>query len=161
MLSLLLLGSGTAALAYEVLWARDWALVYGSTAVGTAVVLAAYFAGLALGAGLAARLGPRRRGLGLYAALEAGVAAAALLYLGVRPLLPGAAVWLARTAPPPLLPAARALLAFAVLVVPAALLGATLPAATATLQPGDASGAGRLYAWNTCGGALGALVCGV
>ena len=161
MLRLLLLGSGTAALAYEVLWARDWALVYGSTAVGTAVVLAAYFAGLALGAGLAARLGRRRRGLGLYGALEAGVAATALLYLGVRPLLPEAAVWLARTAPPVLLPAARALLAFAVLVVPTTLLGATLPAATATLAPGDASGAGRLYAWNTCGGALGALGCGV
>src|SRR6266849_5809236 len=137
-LSLLLLGSGTAALAYEVLWARDWAIIYGSTAVGTAVVLASYFGGLALGAGLAARLGHRRRGLGLYAALEAGVAAAALLYLGVR-----------------------ALLAFAVLVVPTTLLGATLPAATATLAPGDASGAGRLYAWNTGGGALGALVCGV
>ena len=161
MLRLLLLGSGAAALAYEVLWARDWALVYGSTAVGTAVVLAAYFAGLALGAGLAARLGRRRRGLGLYGALEAGVAATALLYLGVRPLLPEAAVWLARTAPPVLLPAARALLAFAVLVVPTTLLGATLPAATATLAPGDASGAGRLYAWNTCGGALGALGCGV
>src|SRR5258705_12393216 len=99
-LSLLLLGSGTAALAYEVLWARDWALVCGSTAVGTAVVLAAYFAGLALGAGLAARLGRRRRSLGLYAALEAGVAAAALLYLGVRPLLPEAAVGLPPPGPP-------------------------------------------------------------
>ena len=88
--------SGATALAYEVLWARDWALVYGSTAVGTAVVLAAYFAGLALGAGLAARLGRSRRGLGLYAALEAGVAATALLYLGVRPLLPEAAEWMMR-----------------------------------------------------------------
>ena len=126
MLRLLLLGSGAAALAYEVLWARDWALVYGSTAVGTAVVLAAYFAGLALGAGLAARLGRRRRSLGLYAALEAGVAAAALLYLGVRPRLPEAAVWLARAAPPALLPAVHALLAFAVLVVPTTLTCAWL-----------------------------------
>src|SRR5439155_1563293 len=87
--------------------------------------------------------------------------AAALLYLGVRPLLPEAAVWLARAAPPALLATVHALLAFAVLVVPTTLLGATLPAATATLAPDDASGAGRLYAWNTCGGALGALGCGV
>src|SRR5262245_6825961 len=48
----LLVASGAAALAYEVLWARDWALLYGSTATGTAVVLAVYFAGLAAGAAL-------------------------------------------------------------------------------------------------------------
>ena len=161
MLRLLLLLSGAAALTCEVLWARDWALVYGSTAVGTAVVLAVYFAGLACGAALAAGWGSARRPLALYAALEAAVAAAVLAYLAVRPLLPRAAVWLARAAPPVLVPAARTLLAFAVLIVPTTLLGATLPAATAALAPDDAADAGRLYAWNTLGAALGALACGL
>jgi spermidine synthase len=160
-LALLLFLSGAAALSYEVLWARDWALLYGSTAVGTAVVLAAYFAGLALGAALGGPRAARARGLGLYAALEAGAAASVLAYLALRPALPEAAVWLARTLPAPLVPGAQALLAFAVLLVPTALVGATLPAATAALAPGDAPGAGRLYAWNTLGGAAGALACGL
>jgi spermidine synthase len=143
-----------------VLWARDWALVYGSTAVGTAVVLAAYFAGLALGSSQAARFTRTRRGPGLYAALEAGIALSALAYVAIRPLLPAASVWIVRTSPPAVLPGARALLAFGVLLVPTALLGATLPAAAAMLAAGDVPAAGRLYAWNTLGGAAGALACG-
>jgi spermidine synthase len=157
----LLLVSGAAALAYEVLWARDWALIYGSTAVGTAIVLAVYFAGLALGAALAARASGERRDLRLYAALEVGVAVAVLSYVAARPALPSAAVWVTRATPVPLVPVARTLLAAAVLAVPAALLGATLPAATGVLAPGDAAGAGRLYVWNTVGGALGAVATGL
>ncbi len=155
----MLLVSGAVALAYEVLWARDWALLYGSTATGTAVVLAAYFAGLAAGGALGARLAAARRGLALYAALEGGVAATILVYLALRPHLPAAAVALAAAAPATR-GAARVLLAFAVLALPTTLLGATLPAAVAALPAPDAPAAGRLYAWNTLGGVLGALACG-
>jgi len=139
-----------------VLWARDFALLYGATATGTAVVLAAYFGGLALGSLLGGWLGERTRGLRAWAALEGAVALSVLGYLALRPGLPAAAAWAAR-AP---LPGARVLLAFGVLLLPTTLLGATLPAAAATLAPGDGPGAGRLYAWNTLGGALGALAAG-
>jgi len=155
----LLLASGAAALAYEVLWARDWALLYGSTAVGTAVVLAAYFAGLAAGSALVAGAAARHRDLRLFATLELAVAAAVLGYVALRPALPAVAVALARTVPAGLLPVARVAFAFAVLGVPSALLGATLPAAAAVVPAGDGAEAGRLYAWNTLGGALGALLC--
>lgn len=155
----LLLASGAAALAYEVLWARDWALLYGSTAVGTAVVLSAYFAGLAAGSALVGGAAARRRDLRLFAALELAVAAAVLVYVTLRPALPAVAVGLARTVPAALLPLARVLLALVVLGGPSALLGATLPAATAAVPSGDGAEAGRLYAWNTLGGALGALAC--
>jgi spermidine synthase len=154
----LLFLSGAAALAYEVLWARDWALLYGSTATGATVVLVAYFAGLALGARVGGWLAGD--GLRLYAALELGTAATAIAYLAVRPALPEAAVWITRATLPGLLPVARTLFALAVLLVPTTLLGATLPAATAGLGTENAAAGGRLYAANTLGGAVGALVCG-
>jgi spermidine synthase len=157
----LVFASGAAALAYEVLWVRDWALLYGATAIGTAVVLAAYFAGLALGSWLGGRAASGRDGLRLYAALETVLAAAVLVYVLLRPLLPPTVAWLAHTVPASLLSGAHVLFAFAVLLLPTTLLGAALPAVSAVLSAGDAAGAGRLYAWNTLGGALGALVCGI
>jgi spermidine synthase len=156
----LLFVSGAAALAYEVLWARDWALLYGSTATGVTVVLVAYFAGLALGARVGGWLAGRGDSLRVYAALEVGAAVAVVVYLAARPALPGAAAWIARTTAPDLLPVVRTLFALAVLLVPATLLGATLPAATAALGDAGAIAAGRLYAANTLGGAAGAIVCG-
>jgi spermidine synthase len=157
----LLVLSGAAALAYEVLWAREWALLYGSTAVGTAVVLAAYFAGLTGGAVLGGSAVRGRSPLAVYAGLELGVAGAVLGYLAVRPLLPVAVVWLAHALPGAALPGARALLALGVLLLPTTLLGATLPVVAATLPAARRTAAGRLYAWNTLGGAAGALAAGL
>jgi spermidine synthase len=157
----LLFCSGAAGLAYEVLWARDWGLVYGTTAAGAAVVLAAYFAGLALGAPLGARLARGRNGLAVYAALELGIAIAVLGYVALRPGLATLAIGLATAGvPPALLPLVRSAIAFAVLGLPTVLLGATLPAVAAVLPRGDVAGASRLYAWNTLGGAVGAAATG-
>lgn len=129
------------------------------------MVLAAYFAGLMLGAAAGARLAtiwakrnaPR---LGLYAVLEAGVAIAALAYLAFHPVLPTLAVALSTAVPPGVLSVARALFAFAVLIVPTTLLGASLPAAAIVVPPSGGA-AGRLYAWNTLGGAVGAITTGL
>jgi spermidine synthase len=156
-LPLLLAVSGAAGLVYEVLWARDFALVYGTTAEGAAVVLAAYFSGLALGSYLGGRNVPVR-GLRRYAALEAGLAVSLSLYLLLRPGLPAASAWLAHVVPALLAPGSRPGLALLVLLLPTTLLGATLPAVTAVLSSRDDAGAGRLYAWNTLGGAAGALI---
>jgi spermidine synthase len=156
-LSVLVLASGAAAVALEVLWIRDFALWFGSTAGAAAVVLSVYFAGLALGARAGARL-RRRPPLPTYARLEAGVAVMVALYVVVRPWLPAAAAWVARAAPAATLPLARAALAGIVLLVPTTLLGATLPVIAAAVA--DAAAAGRLYAWNTLGGAAGALATG-
>ena len=73
-LSVLVLASGAAALALEVLWIRDFALWFGSTAAAAAVVLSVYFAGLALGARVGGRLGRAARRSRTYARLEASVA---------------------------------------------------------------------------------------
>src|SRR5262249_2613853 len=115
---------------------------------------AAYSAGLALGARLGGRI--RTRGLPLrsYARLVGGVAALAVCYVLLRPALPALAAGLTRSTPPALLPAARTLLALAVLLAPTTLLGATLPVAAAAAT--SVRAAGRLYAWNTLGAAPGA-----
>ena len=159
MVSLLVLVSGAAGLALEVLWMRDFALWFGSTAAGVAVVLSVYFAGLALGAHASGRLGAGRHPLRVYGLLEAGTAFAVVVYvLLLRPRIPLAAAWIANATPSWGLPFGRLALVSAVLLVPTVLLGATVPVVAAQMR--DAAGAGRLYAWNTLGGAAGALATG-
>jgi spermidine synthase len=147
--------SGMCGLVYEVVWTRWLGLVTGSFAHATAVAIAVFMGGMALGyiAGgrLAARLSPRRALL-LYASLEAGIAALGAL----SPLLFRASspVYLALAAHLPFY-AIRITVAGCLLFPPAVLMGATLPA----ILP--AAGSGRLaglYAANTLGAAVGPLV---
>ena len=100
-------------------------------------------------------LAERRPALEIYAALEVSVAVFVAIYLTLRPWLPGAAAFAARSTPVVLLPLARTALAALVLLVPTTLLGGTVPA-VATVASSVAR-AGRLYGWNTLGGAAGAL----
>ena len=51
--------SGFAALLYETAWTRELAFVFGTSELAVTAVLAAYMAGLALGAGAGRRRGPR------------------------------------------------------------------------------------------------------
>ena len=55
--------SGLAALVYETAWTRQLTFVLGTSELAVATVLAAYMAGLAAGAALAARWAPRIRRL--------------------------------------------------------------------------------------------------
>jgi MFS family permease len=71
--------SGTAALVYQTAWTRQFAIVFGTSELAVATVLAAYMGGLALGAWLAERFLPRvTRPVMTYALLELGIAAGAL-----------------------------------------------------------------------------------
>src|SRR6185503_3625803 len=77
--------SGTIALVYEVIWQRQFALLFGSGAPATAMILAAYFAGLGLGSFIFGRWASRRgQPLHWYAALELAIGFGALM---VAPLL--------------------------------------------------------------------------
>jgi spermidine synthase len=142
--------SGAAGLVYQVLWTRQLTLVLGHTVAAVATVLAAFMAGLGLGNALAARgVDDRDRPAlaRLYAGLEGGIAALGLLLLLVGVLLPA----------PPWLRFAGAALA---VLVPATLMGATLPALAALARPPAArlgAAAGGLYAANTAGAVLGSL----
>src|SRR5215207_11484898 len=77
--------SGAIALVYEVIWQRQFALLFGSGAPATATILAAYFAGLGLGSFIFGRWASRGgKPLHCYAALEFAIGVGALM---VAPLL--------------------------------------------------------------------------
>jgi spermidine synthase len=166
-LLLLFFLSGASALIYQVLWMRLLALVFGVTVHAASTVLAAFMMGLALGSAAAGRFADRvQRPLRAFAIAEALVAVAAvstpvlldaveLLYVRLYPNLSGT---------PALVTLIRFALSFAILIVPTTLMGATLPLVVKSALGRD-SLLGRqislLYAFNTGGAIVGALVAGL
>src|SRR5688572_18543533 len=85
-LLLLFVGSGCAALIYEIVWFQLLQLVIGSSAVSIAVLLGTFMGGMCLGSLLlprviSARLNPLR----VYALLELGIGLAGLAVLAAIP----------------------------------------------------------------------------
>jgi len=161
--------SGTAALVYQTAWTRQFAIVFGTSELAVATVLAAYMGGLALGAWLTERFLPRvTRPVLTYALLELGIALSALF--AVPALLSLADLQLAslfggQDLPPSSEQAGTTLFyllaAFAALALPTTLMGATLPmlaryAISEEAQIGRRIG--LLYAINTAGAVAGALL---
>src|ERR671927_1163159 len=73
-LLLLFVGSGAAALIYEIVWFQLLQLVIGSTAVSLGVVLGTFMGGMCLGSLTLPRLvSARRHPLRVYALLEMGI----------------------------------------------------------------------------------------
>jgi spermidine synthase len=159
--------SGFAALVYETSWTRQFALVFGTSELAVATVLAAYMAGLAVGAAVAARLATAvRRPVLTYGVLELAVALAALAVPGAirASMALCVALFGHRDAPPEAGGLTVALFylacAFVILMVPTGLMGATLPllARHAVRHPGEIGArVGVLYAANTAGAVLGTL----
>jgi spermidine synthase len=160
--------SGLAALVYQTAWTREFAFVFGTSDLAVATVLAAYMGGLAAGAAVAGRLIRRiRRPLLAYGLLELGIALAAL---AVPFAIQGSRILYvlafgSRGSPPGEggLPSALFFLAssFAILLVPTALMGATLPLLARHAVREDAEiGAriGALYASNTLGAVFGVVL---
>ena len=82
--------SGTAALLFETLWFHQAGLTFGNSVWASAIVLASFMTGLALGNGLMARYGARvRRPVRFYALLEAVIAVTGVVLVLVLPLLSG------------------------------------------------------------------------
>ena len=154
--------SGAAALLFETLWFRQTGLVLGNTVWASALVTAAFMAGLALGNAFAIRMGWRlARPLRVFAALELAVGSTgAGLVLAMPRLGEALAPALSRLQGSPALDALRLASTFALLVVPASAMGATLPVLARSLGARDPNFGrllGRLYGWNTLGAVAGAL----
>jgi spermidine synthase len=159
--------SGIAGLIYQVLWLRRLSLVFGVTVYAASTVLAAFMAGLAIGSALSGRI--LRRGLSPLAAF--GIAEILVGITGLlSPFLLDAASnlysALHRTAPESLsvLTVARLISSFAILAVPTAMMGVTLPLLSAAVSaPGRANGTSisLLYATNTLGAMSGTLLSGL
>lgn len=164
--ALLFFLSGFAGLVYEVVFAKQLAITFGSTAVASTTVLATYMGGMALGAWLGGRLAPRRTDpLRAYALCELGVGLACafspLTFAAVR----SAYVAIASGTDPsaPHLVALQVALGGAALLPPTVLMGLTLPLLTRHLEARDPSlgrAVGLLYGANTLGAAAGALLTG-
>ena len=159
--------SGSAGLVYEVMWTRSFGLVFGSTTRAAAIVLAAFFLGMALGNWVGARLAGTTRGAALrgYAWLELFVAAAALLVLGWLALYHAAYPLLYRATfeSPLALSALQLGLAALALGPPCVGMGATLPLMSRAVVASETHLGRRLgfvYALNTLGGVVGVLLAG-
>jgi len=156
-LAVLLGASGCAALVYQVLWVKQLSLVVGVDVHAVTIAVSAFFAGLALGSYYLGRLAEGlTRPLHLYAVIEIGIGilgAAATLLLGrAAPWF----VWL-ETHTGPLAWGLPLLL----VGLPAILMGGTVPLMMRVVAPNAARLAatgGRLYAANTTGAILGALL---
>lgn len=155
--AMLLFVSGGAALVYQVLWVKQLSLVVGVDVYAVTTGISAFFAGLALGSLMFGRWADRlQRPVLLYAGLESvvallgvaatlGLAHSAGLFARLEDSL-GMLAWL---------------LPFALVGLPAFLMGGTLPVLVRALTPingqlGEAGG--RLYAANTAGAIVGTLL---
>lgn len=155
--------SGAGALGLETVWFSQAGLVVGNSVWSAALVVAAFMAGLALGNAAAVALARRWRDpLRGYAGVEAIAAVSGALLVAAFPLLPV----LSRPLLTPLvdnpfaLNAARLAIAFALMVIPATALGATLPLLARPLERLTGSygfALGQLYGINTLGAVAGAL----
>jgi spermidine synthase len=159
---------GLAALASEVAWTRALVLLIGPTAYAFAFILGAVIFGLAVGSAVTAAIAdPLARPARALAFTQFATAAAMLAVAHAIGRMP--------------IPAARAVLhhaddmdrlmgwqlaaVFGLLVLPAALSGASFPLAVRLLAPAGgtdpAVALGRAYAWNTVGCVLGSGVGGL
>ena len=166
LLPLLYFVSGFLALVYEIVWIREIALVVGSTTVALSTVLGAFFGGLALGSFAFGRVADRTANpTRFYGALEVLIGLYAVAFVSLLDGLPYLAAMLDQFGGDQrsLQLVVRLALTIPLLIVPAALMGGTLPVLSRQVVSTTAHLSGRvgfLYAVNTAGGALGAFVAG-
>ncbi len=158
--------SGATSLVYQVVWVRELGLVFGHSTYAITAVLAAFMAGLALGSAVFAQRAARLANpLRIYGALEIGMG----LYCACVPFLlqAGAGTYFGIQRALGLSYESLSLVQFGVVVLllllPTALMGATLPVLSQALaagaeRPGRTVGA--LYAVNTTGAVVGVVLAG-
>jgi len=154
-------GSGLAALIYEIVWFQLLAFVIGSTAASLAVLLATFMGGMCIGSLAFARVIPASfHPLRVYAAMELGIGLIAILVLY---FLPAAAELYSSIGGQGFTGMLfRALLCAAFLLAPTVLMGATLPCAARWVEstPYGVSWLGILYTGNLAGAVFGCLLAG-
>jgi predicted membrane-bound spermidine synthase len=155
--ALLLFVSGAAALVYQVLWIKQLSLVVGVEVYAITTGISAFFAGLALGGLLFGRWADRlQHPVLLYAGLEVlvavlGVGATFAMSMAASPF-----AWLEQH-----IGLAAWVLPFALVGIPALLMGGTLPVLVRSLASDPqylGKAGGQLYAANTAGAIAGTLL---
>ena len=160
-LLLLFVGSGCAALIYEVVWLQLLQLSVGSSAVSLGILLGIFMGGMCLGSLLLSRvIRARHHPLRVYACLEFGIGVLGLVVLFVVPMIGGVYTTIAGTGQANLF--LRAIVAGVCLLPPTILMGATLPAIARWVEttPSGVSWLGYFYGGNLAGAVMGCLLAG-
>src|SRR3954469_14468286 len=153
---LLFVGSGCAALIYEIVWLQMLQLVIGSSAVSLGVLLGTFMGGMCLGSLLLPRwVSARHHPLAVYAVLELSIGAMGLLLLFVLPRVDEIYAASAMRGLSGVM--VRGVVAGVCLLAPTMLMGATLPAAARFVEatPRGISWLGFFYGGNIAGAVLG------
>jgi spermidine synthase len=157
---ILFVGSGCAALIYEIVWLQMLQLVIGSNAMSLGILLGTFMGGMCIGSLLLPRLiSPDRHPLRVYAALEIGIAAFGVLILVGMPLIEHFYTTFGHDFVGIML---RGLVAAICLLPPTILMGATLPAVARWVEttPQGVSWLGFFYGGNIVGAVVGCLLAG-
>jgi len=163
---LLFFFSGIAALTYEVLWVRHLGLIFGNTVYAAATVMMTYMFGLAVGAHFAGKWARRiKKPVRMFGILEVVTALYALcvplIFVLIKNLYRYAALNISDSIG--FLTFVRVVLALVLLLIPTAMMGATLPVLSkGFLARVDRFGSrlGILYGINTLGAVSGVLLAG-
>ncbi|MBI4330094.1 MAG: fused MFS/spermidine synthase [Chloroflexi bacterium] len=158
--------SGMAALIYQVIWARELELVFGSTLYAVSTILSVFMAGLALGSIIFGKIADRQGApLRMYGLIELGIGIYALLTPLAFKLLA-----VIQQSLPDFLRGSSAgfnpfsfIFSFVILIIPTTFMGGTLPILSKTIVRNyQELGAkvSTLYFINTLGAAFGAFLAG-
>ncbi len=159
--------SGVPALIYEIIWARELGLIFGTTVYAISTVLAVFFSGLAIGSYLFGRIvDAQNRPLPLYGFMELAIGVYAFFTPWIFRLVQrlqvtlGSALSLEEFSEWSLL---RFVLSFSALIVPSTLIGGTLPVMIKYFAQGMhrfGNVTAKLYSINTFGAVIGAILAG-
>jgi spermidine synthase len=158
---LLFIGSGSAALIYEIVWFQLLSLIIGSSAVSMGVLLGTFMGGMCIGSIWLSRVISRRQHpLRVYAMLEAGIAVFGLLEWALLPHVSGFYSTISLPGMAGLF--MRAIFCVIALLPPTLLMGATLPAIARWVEttPRGMSWLGFFYGGNIVGAVTGCLLAG-
>jgi spermidine synthase len=161
LLLLLFIGSGCAALIYEIVWFQLLQLVIGSSAVSLGVLLGTFMGGMCLGSVVLPRvISAQRHPLRVYAFLELGIGILGIVALFLVPFIARLYVANAAQGFPGIL--LRGVVCAICLLPPTLLMGATLPAIARWIEttPQGVSWLGFFYGGNIAGAVFGCLLAG-
>jgi spermidine synthase len=161
LLVLLFIGSGCAALIYEIVWFQMLSLIVGSSALSLGVILGTFMGGMCLGSiWLSKVISRRHHPLRVYAVLEVGIALFGLLEWALLPHVSGFYSTISLPGMAGLF--LRAVFCVIALLPPTLLMGATLPAIARWVEstPRGMSWLGFFYGGNIVGAVTGCLLAG-
>ena len=161
LLLFLFVGSGCAALIYEIVWFQMLSLIVGSSAISLGVLLGTFMGGMGIGSVLLPTyINASEHPLRIYALLEIGIAICGIAILFGLPWAGGLYVAIGGSGFGGLL--IKGLFCALCLLTPTVLMGATLPAVARWVEttPRGVSWLGFFYGGNIGGAVFGSLLAG-